>query len=289
MTKYRFAFFVKIVALLLIAIPLPSNAQFQRPRYVSQGPVSYYGESFYQQVKAGLRNEGLRDLLFVLLNSGHKPRPGQFDEIVRSCNGFRPCYYHRPVGYNQARTLLFGSIYLEKQNTTYFVVDVYCQKAFTQGVGPGRIPNHNVMNAEHTWPQSRFTGGFPTDFQKSDLHHLFPSNSQMNAIRGNFEFAEVPAGRSLPCSNSKIGQIQGRTFFEPPTQHKGNVARALFYFAVRYKMEIKSTEELFLRKWNQEDPPDAQEIARNSAIYELQGDRNPFVDHPELVGFINNF
>jgi deoxyribonuclease-1 len=200
---------------------------------------------------------------------------------------------HHAVGYNPAKRFLFGQLYLEKNDKGYFVRDLYCGIEVTNGVGPGNVPDQNKLNTEHTWPQSKFSRGFNTETQKSDLHHLFPTDAHANSTRGNFDFAEVTPGHEVSgCAESSSGPsvtTGGKNFFEPPTSHKGNVARALFYFSVRYKMPINDAEEAFLRKWNQLDPVDAEEIARNDAIEKIQGNRNPFIDHPELVDQIKNF
>ena len=200
---------------------------------------------------------------------------------------------HRSLGYNPAKKLLFGQLHLEKDTKGYFVKDLYCGVLFTNGTGPGNIPDQNKINTEHTWPQSKFVGGFPTETQKSDLHHLFPTDSKANSTRGNFEFADVTENLNLKnCQGSRSGPSVnggGRTFFEPPTTHKGNVARALFYFSIRYKVEISAAQEEFLRRWNDLDPVDEAEMTRNAAIEKLQGNRNPFIDNPEYVDAISNF
>jgi hypothetical protein len=200
---------------------------------------------------------------------------------------------HKAVGYNPAKKLLFGQLYLEKNSTGYFVKDLYCDIEYTKGVGPGNLPDQSQLNTEHTWPQSKFTKAFPNELQKSDLHHLFPTDSKANSTRGNFAFAEVTENQNLkncPASRSGPSTVSGgHTFFEPPLSHKGNVARALFYFSVRYKMPIDKEQEEFLRRWNDLDPVDDQEIARNNAIEKLQGNRNPFIDHNEYVDAISDF
>ena len=160
-------------------------------------------------------------------------------------------------------------------------------------MGPGNVPDQNQLNCEHTWPQSKFSKAFPTELQKSDMHHLFPTDSKANSTRGNFDFADVSYNENLrDCTSSKSGPSVtsgGHTYFEPPTSHKGNVARAIFYFSIRYKMPVDPTQEEFLKRWNQLDPIDDQEVARNSAIEKLQGNRNPFIDHPEYIDAISDF
>lgn len=200
---------------------------------------------------------------------------------------------HRALGYNNAKKYLFGQLHLEKNAKGYFIHDLYCNIDYTSGAGPMAVPDQNKINCEHTWPQSKFTPGFPTELQKSDLHHLFPTDSKANSTRGNFEFADVTENLNLDnCDSSRSGPSVtsgGKTYFEPPTSHKGNVARALFYFSVRYKMPISEAQEEFLRRWHDIDPVDAAELTRNAAIEKLQGNRNPFIDHPEYVDAISNF
>lgn len=204
---------------------------------------------------------------------------------------------HRVLGYTKARQVLLGQIYLENSGGEYSITDVYCQKRFTSrdfgrgsGLGPDQIPDNTVLNTEHTWPQSHFTGSFPTDMQKSDLHHLFPTDSEMNSTRGNHKFAEL-AGPTEPlkCPASRFAHTAIGYRFEPPLEHRGNVARALFYFSVRYRIHIDNDEEGFLRKWHYEDPVDREELRSHQMIFEAQGNRNPFVDRPDLVNQIADF
>ncbi len=114
----------------------------------------------------------------------------------------------------------------------------------------------------------------------------------MNSVRGNFNFGDVEKDvRVLKCPTSRFGYI-GQTrdhFFEPPAAHKGNVARALFYFSVRYMIPIKSIEEEALKRWNKLDPVDQAERDRNDRIQQIQGNRNPFIDYPELTDSVSNF
>lgn len=235
--------------------------------------AAYYGKDFPAAVSAG--GDTLRNNLFTTISRNHVA-----------------------VGYKRARELIFGEFYLVKSGQEYGVEDVYCQRVAMasefQGdkPGPDRIPDHRTINAEHTWPQSQFTGRFPGEFQKSDMHHLFPTDSEMNSKRSSYEFGNVVSGaESLKCSQSRLGSPRSghSTVFEPPVQHKGNVARALFYFAVRYQMTIDQEEEQALREWNRLDPVDQDEATKNDRIFAAQGNRNPFVDHPEIVDKIANF
>ena len=202
---------------------------------------------------------------------------------------------HSPIqSYRDAREHLFGDIHLRRDKDGHYVRDVYCHDIIRTKVGPMRIPDARVINTEHTWPKSRFNKRMPYNYQLTDLHHLYPTNSQANGRRGNYHFTELP-NESGPvqhgCNDSHLGRIQGtgKDGFEPPAEHKGNVARALFYFSIRYDIPIKEYEEVHLRMWHVSDPVDQDEIRRNDIVERAQGNRNPFIDRPELVSRINNF
>ncbi len=181
----------------------------------TESQIPYYGDEFYDALKAGQTNQDLEVSIKKVLRSYHVRRPGQNDLVVKSCaqaQGQGRCYAHQPIGYTAARLFLMGNYYLVNQGTGYAVHDVYCdadrpqsdfRKAFP---APGVIPDNTVVNVEHTWPQSHFTRRFPDETQKSDLHHLFPTDSQLNAIRGNNMFGEVTQDMiSLRCPGARFG------------------------------------------------------------------------------------
>ncbi|MCL6736692.1 endonuclease I family protein [Streptomyces neyagawaensis] len=150
-------------------------------------------------------------------------------------------------------------------------------------------------NREHVWAQSH--GDFGTSAGPgTDLHHLRAEDVQVNARRGNLDFDNggstfTNSGGSLIDSNS----------FEPRDAVKGDVARMILYMAVRYEGDdgwpnLEPNDSVdnggtrfhgrlsVLKAWNDEDPPDAWEERRNDLIYsDYQGNRNPFIDHPEWV------
>lgn len=249
-----------------------------------------YQKAFAQK---SFKDENLKQKLFILMSSVHIYKNGKNDEISNHCTGEGKCYEHRAIGYRGARKVLFGKIHLKEDSQGYYVEDVYCRKKIRRSVtniGPNVIPKNSIINCEHTWPQSRFNRSFSKGLQKSDLHHLYPTDSRANSTRGNNEFAEVDGEELSDCDGSYVGveKWQG-AYFEPPNEHKGNVARALFYFSVRYKLKISAQEEEYLRRWHTLDPVDQDEIERNDLIQKVQGNRNPFIDYPELVQSISNF
>ncbi len=206
---------------------------------------------------------------------------------------------HSSVGYDSARIFLMGKFYLINSNFGYAIKDVYCDREVNQNEfpaggtpSPNKVPSHDVVNTEHTWPQSRFNKQLDIGEQKADLHHLFPTDSQINSIRGSFKFGEVQKDLNvLKCSGPRFGtpSYSSERVFEPPQVHKGNVARALFYFSVKYKLAIEKNEEVILRKWHNEDPVDEEERLRNDEIEQVQHSRNPFIDYPELAAKISDF
>ena len=217
------------------------------------------------------------------------------------------------LSYKEARRLLFGDIHLDRSTIT----DIYCNKNFSNRdiksrfkIGKRKIPDHKILNAEHIWPKSKFfakkiRGKFKrfaiSEFRtrQTDLHILYPSSSRLNRDRSNYKFGEVIDSskntKNYKCSSEQLGKskIKGKPsrdlFFEPPEVCKGNVARAMFYFSVRYKREIDHVQEQVLRKWHELDPPDKNEKRRNDLIEKFQGNRNPFTDDPKLVQAIKDF
>ncbi len=203
---------------------------------------------------------------------------------------------HRYMSYTKAKIKMFGDIDLERDSKGYYVYDVYCQTRVRKNVGPGKIPNNKIMNTEHLWPQDLFVYGAGSSGQKSDLHHLLPTASRANSCRGTYPFGEVGTMEGLygGCSSSKRGYLEpdyndSRRFFEPPDEVKGNIARALFYFAVRYDARIDEVQEFFLRLWHEIDPVDDSERSRHEKIFAAQKNRNPFIDYPNLVDEIRDF
>ncbi|MCK5883699.1 MAG: endonuclease [Bacteriovoracaceae bacterium] len=182
---------------------------------------------------------------------------------------------HKSMSYDSARRIMFSKI----DNHGGRVCSVYSDRCLsTKGLPPNRI-----MNCEHSWPQSKGAVGVA----QSDLHHLFPSGSKENSTRSSHPFCEIEL--SDTATKSVIGKRNGRVCYEPKDGHKGDLARAMFYFALRYDKKVNTFQEQFFRKWNREDRVSFKEVDRNNIIENYQGNRNPFIDHPELVDLISDF
>lgn len=259
----------------------------------------YYPQTFRAAIQNPTSSNELKGIIFEVLHKAHLAQESAPDLLVDRCpSSHTTCYRQRQLSYRYARTQLFGSLHLESRAQGYFIKGVYCSRLygpddFPDGKipGPGLIPSHYVMNTEHTWPQSKFSSAFPKGLQKGDLHILFPVDSRVNSVRSNHPFGDVSVVLNSPCPQAKRGRSgrSERMIFEPADEHKGNAARAIFYFSVRYKMPIDSEQEEFLKRWANFDPVDEFERMRNEKIFEIQGNRNPFIDHPELHSLIEDF
>ncbi len=157
----------------------------------------------------------------------------------------------------------------------------YVECLYTGRIWEGKgMPNSNNFNIEHSWPQSKGAKGIA----KGDLHHLFPTDSKANSTRGSLPFGEITSSKWAQGGSKCDGR-----HFDVKKKSRGNIARALFYFSTRYNMKIDDDQENTLKKWHKEDPVDANERARNDRVEEIQGNRNPFIDHPEYVSQISDF
>lgn len=202
----------------------------------------------------------------------------------------------RVLGYGPAR----DSLYAYLQRTRGAVHGVYSGFAvrLTPGVDPSADAYEKGISAEHAWPQSR---GADQEPQRSDLHALFPARVQVNSARANHPFAEIPDPETdgwyrLSQSQSHVPTeaidewserdnahpdpaYAGR--FEPREARKGDVARALFYFAAVHAAVAEpgflEAQLADLLRWHTADPPSPDEQARSHQIARWQGTPNPFV------------
>lgn len=188
--------------------------------------------------------------------------------------------------YKQARQILWESLYPYSGNT------LYCGEKFDSDYRKG-------VNVEHVFPMSWVTSALDCGTRKqcrrgsntfnrieADLHNLFPARSDVNADRGAFAFGEIngEARRYGKACDFEVSERQ--RLAEPAPAVRGDVARAMFYMAHRYKdqgLTIFSRQGRMLQQWHQADPPTKSERDRNGKIESLQGNRNPFIDAPEQL------
>lgn len=160
------------------------------------------------------------------------------------------------------------------------------------------------MNIEHSMAKSWWGGGKNQAYK--DIHHLMPCESGINSSKSNYPMGVVNNDKS-GNGYTKVGTGEGGSgslsLWEPADEWKGDFARVYFYMATCYsnltwegvglkQMENnewptlqKWTYELLL-KWNKQDPVSEIETTRNNGVYAIQGNRNPFIDYPELAEYI---
>lgn len=185
---------------------------------------------------------------------------------------------HKELTYSYARTILFSELHNDDGKVDGFYTD-----RVIETTGTPRNMKLQRMNTEHTFPKSH---GVKQLAAMSDLHHLFPTDDLTNGKRASHPFGEVVGRIEFQKDDSKLGHDQnGRTVFEPPDDKKGAIARALMYVATVYDLDINDVGGgALMQAWSDAHPPTAEEVDRNAAVSKHQGNRNPFVDHPDLVG-----
>lgn len=197
------------------------------------------------------------------------------------------------------------------------ILDIYKNATYPKAGG-----GNNNYNREHTWPKSLgFPNDGSTNYPYSDTHMLMASDINYNSARGNLPFNNCAAGSEAFATNVYYGQggsgqsnFRCGNYWQVWDKLKGNVARALFYMDIRYEggthgvtgaaepnLILTDNASLItqssgnasvaymgllsvLLQWHAADPVDDRERLRNETVFNYQGNRNPFVDHPEWVG-----
>lgn len=203
------------------------------------------------------------------------------------------------LGYSPARDVMFNT--LDKESGQISCVYTGLTISFTDR----QDAQNQGFNTEHTWPQSFFD---QQSVMRSDIHHLYPTWSTANSARSNFKFDEIPdentttwyrngsSQSNIPSSNiDEYSELLSNTSFEPREDHKGNVARAIFYFWAIYQDDpaivndntdnaafFNGMKDVLLA-WHDSDPVDQKEVDRSLGIENAQGNRNPFVHDTTLI------
>lgn len=227
---------------------------------------------------------------------------------------------HSSQGYTAIWTLVSEADLDAYYDTDGSILDMYSEKPsgsdsiqFTKVADQcGQYSKEgDCYNREHSFPKSWFGG--KVEPMNSDGHHLFATDGYVNSKRSNWPFGEVSSATYTSSNGSKLGSAANSlgyagTVFEPIDEFKGDFARAYFYMATRYENEIANWEGnstssdavldgtnttvfepwllTMLKRWHSEDPVSQKEIDRNKAVHDFQGNRNPFIDHPEFVSQI---
>jgi len=249
-----------------------------------------YSGNYYKQANlAGLSGYALKTALHKLLSKTHHAR------------GYGELYNAYLVGdldvdFEGDRSIV--DIYSENPKGE----DSYNYHSRSDTCGNYRAEG-DCFNREHIFPQSAFYKKLP---MRSDYFHIFPTDGKVNGVRSNYPHGEVTSTVWTSENGSKLGKSSLTGYngevFEPIDEFKGDVARALLYFAIRYEDRIKSFRYVMLDgtsdhvykknflavliRWHKLDPVSDHERRRNDNGESFQGNRNPLIDHPEYVSQI---
>lgn len=199
--------------------------------------------------------------------------------------------------YAVARDNMFGQVYEEDDTVTcvYTGLKRYLPPLADPTTAMFDSGSNISVDAEHTYPQSKTIN----EAGKSDLHHMYPTRAMANNGRGSLPFSVIPVNNidkwyhldqiltNAPAANvlHLYSKQENGVTFEPREDHKGNAARAVFYYYTMYKTEADAADPNFfniqkttLCQWHLDDPVDSMEWIRTSRIALYQNNRvNPFV------------
>lgn len=231
-----------------------------------------------------------------LLGQGHIPVfPGLNGDslIIAIRSNYSP---DAVLDYDMARDTLFKNI--DAVNDTLYCVytthAVYLPPGVDPTIAAFKNGNADGINTEHSWPRSKGAGSGNAE---SDMHHLFPTRTPVNADRASLPFGEVNDNSTLKWyyKNMTSNQIPGDNVdsyselgsdkFEPRENFKGDIARAMFYFYTIYKEQADDEDPEFfniqredLCAWHLQDEIDLVEWERTQKIAAYQdGKANPFI------------
>jgi len=249
-------------------------------------PAGYYNAA------AGLSCSPLKTALFNIISANYSPLT-----YAQVWTAYQTTDLHR----NDA-------------NTADIIWDMYSDnpagaEPYTYTYGTNQCGSYNsesdCYNREHSFPKSWFNDGYP---MYTDMNHLFPTDGYVNGRRGNQPYGVVNSPTWTSQNGGKLGPNNYPGFtgvaFEPRNEYKGDLARGQLYMVTRYENLVAgwqgngnandilngtaypALDSWYLKmlfEWHNTDPVSAKEIARNNAVFALQGNRNPYIDHPEYV------
>ena len=208
---------------------------------------------------------------------------------------------HTVYTYTQITDIL--KITDQDPNNSSNVILFYTNRSQDASTFVGSTGNQDYWNREHIWAQSHGIDEVGPGY--SDLHHIRVADVSVNAARGNLDFSNVTPHDGSTLVVDTYGTVLTynyltSSYFEPRDEIKGDIARMMFYMATRYEgnngeydlelvngmtttVSAQFGDLATLLQWHLLDPVDDAERNRNNIIYSYQGNRNPYIDHPELA------
>ncbi|WP_322959369.1 endonuclease [Mycoplasmopsis cynos] len=265
---------------------LKNNKQSDVSKIIKKAPINYQYDSsnnYYAELE-GKKGQKLFEAIINLQTKNNKKLKtlsyNKLPEFYNKYDAFKDKYYEKDG------TLL--DIYSENP----YGKDPYEYKTYIKGSGTNE---GDGTNREHIIPQSWFNKAEPI---RHDAHFVWPTDIKVNNIRSNWPHGNVVNPTNTTKNLSKLGRDQNnQVVFEPIDEFKGDIARAYLYFLVtyakdkiNYKNSIYTNAFPYIKKeflntylnWNIQDKVDAWDIHRNNVIFQYQGNRNPFIDYPNL-------
>jgi len=222
------------------------------------------------------------------------------DLIEKLVQNYKPI---QVLDFAEAKDVMYKYIYEEQDSVAciYTGHKLYLDPTEDPSIFLYKNGSSEGINAEHNVPKSK---GAKVGNALSDLFNLFPSRVLVNSDRANLPFGEIPDSQtsfwywlayknsSIPSQNIDLYSEWTSEKFEPREDHKGNVARSVFYFYTMYQNEMLNADPAFfeimndvLCDWHYYDPVDSLEWQRNYKIASYQSDKlNPFVLDCSLAG-----
>lgn len=167
----------------------------------------------------------------------------------------------------------------EAEGDSSYAISLYTRHNVLKSKASGTY-SWETWNKEHIWPQGSYGSS------KTDVHNYFVCEGKINNYRSSFPFGEVNHNSStrLSVHGHELDCYLENKVFEPCDDAKGEVARSLMYGTVNYGHNLSNMiSPATALKWHLEHPVTNRDIFRNNTAYGIQGNRNPFVDHPEYA------
>ena len=262
-----------LAVVLAVSVVLPSVTNSSNVAIADSSTTAYYSGNYYNSIDTSLRGDDFRDKLANLITTTHTTY----------------------TVYNGGSSLALNNVFdkTDKNPNGSGMVLFYTGTVVSSFSSSG-------ANREHVWPKNGGKAFSAESECGSDAHHLRPCDQTLNSSRGSLSYGEVTDSVVKQGGSTSYGNLcyRGGSFFYPGEGYRGATARILMYVQTRWgnKFNLQFVDGAghsktigdfkTLMKWHLEELPTQEEINRNQAVYEIQGNRNPFIDHPEYAAYI---
>ena len=210
---------------------------------------------------------------------------------------------HQQISYGSGTSSTWGAFYTTDavvENGKRRVLDMYSSEVRYFGSKGSAVSG---MNIEHSVAKSWWGGTKNNAY--CDLHHLNPSDQNANSRKSNYPLGELTSvswdnGVTFVGKANIDGSSQNA--YEPCDEYKGDFARTFMYMFTCYQdltweytwmnyekstyPTLKPWAVKLLLKWHKQDPVSEKEVNRNNAVSKIQGNRNPYIDYPQLADYV---